>query len=121
MAIGFAYGVCSLMGFKYGPLHNLIPFLLLGIGIDDMFVTMQCFNNLDGKEAVSESKTKEDLTNILHIQKKKLHERIGLTLRHAGCAITVTSLTDFLAFAIGGTTVSLVQDIQSLTDFFLQI
>jgi len=88
MAIGFSYGVCSLMGLKYGPLHNIIPFLLLGIGIDDMFVTMQCFNNLDGEKA-----------------KRKLHERIGLTMRQAGCAITVTSITDFLAFAIGGTTV----------------
>jgi len=88
MAIGFAYGVCSVMGLQYGPLHNIIPFLLLGIGIDDMFVTMQCFNNLDGDKS-----------------KGKIHERMGLTLRHAGCAITVTSLTDFLAFAIGGTTV----------------
>ena len=32
MAIGFAYGFCSLLGLAYGPLHNIIPFLLLGIG-----------------------------------------------------------------------------------------
>eukprot|EP00092_Neocalanus_flemingeri_P008175 GFUD01008815.1.p1 GENE.GFUD01008815.1~~GFUD01008815.1.p1 ORF type:complete len:989 (+),score=163.46 GFUD01008815.1:223-3189(+) len=88
MSIGFSYGFCSLIGLKYGPLHNMIPFLLLGIGIDDMFVTMQCFNNLNSEE-----------------QKKSRDERFGLTLRRAGAAITVTSLTDFLAFAIGGTTV----------------
>ena len=58
------------------------------LGIDDMFVTMQCFNNLNSEE-----------------QKKSREERFGLTLRRAGAAITVTSLTDFLAFAIGGTTV----------------
>merc|ERR1712106_172187 len=88
MAIGFSYGFCSLIGLAYGPLHNMIPFLLLGIGIDDMFVTMQCFNNLNSEE-----------------QKKSREERFGLVLRRAGAAITVTSLTDFLAFAIGGTTV----------------
>ena len=53
-----------------------------------MFVTMQCFNNLNAEE-----------------QKKSREERFGLTLKRAGAAITVTSLTDFLAFAIGGTTV----------------
>jgi len=88
MSIGFSYGFCSLIGLAYGPLHNMIPFLLLGIGIDDMFVTMQCFNNLEEEE-----------------QKKSREERFGLTMRRAGAAITVTSLTDFLAFAIGGTTV----------------
>jgi len=88
MSLGFSYGFCSLLGLAYGPLHNMIPFLLLGIGIDDMFVTIQCFNNLDSEE-----------------QKKSRHERFGLTMKRAGAAITVTSLTDFLAFAIGGTTV----------------
>ena len=53
-----------------------------------MFVTMQCFNNLDLEEG-----------------KKPMAERFGLTMKRAGAVITVTSLTDFLAFAIGGTTV----------------
>ena len=70
-----------------------------------MFVTMQCFNNLDTEEG-----------------RKPMTERFGLTMKRAGAAITgqilpswlsvrsnnclsVTSLTDFLAFAIGGTTV----------------
>ena len=88
MSIGFSYGFCSLIGLSYGPLHNMIPFLLLGIGIDDMFVTMQCFNNLSPEE-----------------EAKPRTERFGLTMRRAGAAITITSLTDFLAFAVGGTTV----------------
>ena len=54
-----------------------------------MFVTMQCFNNLRGEE-----------------EKLPMTERFGLTMRRAGAAITITSLTDFLAFAVGGTTVS---------------
>ena len=66
----------------------LIIHFLSGIGIDDMFVTMQCFNNLDDAE-----------------NKRPMLERFGLTMKRAGAAITITSLTDFLAFAVGGTTV----------------
>ena len=89
LSIGFTYGFCSALGLFYGPMHNLIPFLLLGIGVDDMFVIMQCFDNLSPKE--------RDLSNI--------PTAISLTMRRAGVAITVTSLTDFMVFAIGSTTV----------------
>lgn len=36
-----SYGLCYYMGFSYGPVHPILPFLLLGIGVDDMFVIMQ--------------------------------------------------------------------------------
>ena len=54
-----------------------------------MFVIMQCFHNLDPDQHE-------------HVD---LHEKIGLTLRHAGVAITVTSITDIFAFGIGAVTV----------------
>ena len=70
-------------------MHNIIPFLLLGIGIDDMFVIMQCYDNLSLEEMSSPD----------------IPTRVGKTMRRAGVAITVTSLTDFMVFAIGATTV----------------
>ena len=55
-----------------------------------MFVMTQAFKNvMDGPES-----------------KLPLDERIGLTMKYAGVTITVTSVTDFIAFAIGATTVS---------------
>ena len=81
-------GLASALSLPYTPMHAILPFLCLGIGIDDMFVSMQCFNNLSPTDS-----------------QRSLKERFGLTMSRAGCAITVTSLTDFLAFAIGGTTV----------------
>jgi len=36
-----SYGICYYLGFFYGPVHPILPFLLLGIGVDDMFVIMQ--------------------------------------------------------------------------------
>ncbi|XP_076042992.1 patched domain-containing protein 3-like [Oratosquilla oratoria] len=88
LAIGVSYGLCSAFGILYGPVNSVLPFLLLGLGIDDMFVIMQTWNNLELEE-----------------EQVPLVERVGLTLKHAGVAITVTSVTDFTAFAIGSTTV----------------
>ena len=42
----------------------------------------------------------------LQQQKLPIEERIALTLRHAGVSITVTSITDMVAFGIGASTVS---------------
>ena len=66
-----------------------LPCLLAGI--DDMFVIMQAFDNLNP----SEKKSGDDAFNI------------GLAMRHAGVAITVTSITDVVVFGVGASTVSL--------------
>ena len=82
-------GICSAFGVVYGPMHKTLPFILLGLGIDDMFVIAQCFKNLSPEE--------EGLS---------LPDRIGRAMQHAGVAITVTSVTDVAAFLVGSTTVS---------------
>ena len=41
-----------------------------------------------------------------HKDKLDRHERLGEALAHAGVAITITSITDIIAFGVGGTTVS---------------
>ena len=46
MSIGTSYGIPALFGLKYNPMHKIIAFLLLGIGIDDMFVIVQSFSNV---------------------------------------------------------------------------
>jgi Niemann-Pick C1 protein len=54
-----------------------------------MFVIVQCLENLTEKQVSSLS----------------IQERIATAMRHAGVAITVTSLTDVCAFGIGAVTV----------------
>lgn len=88
MAVTMAFGLCSAMGLLYGPVHNILPLLMIGLGVDDMFVIVQCWQNLDHQE-----------------QQLELRQRMGQALRHAGVAITVTSMTDCAAFLIGSTTV----------------
>uniref|UniRef100_A0A1B6KFZ1 SSD domain-containing protein n=2 Tax=Graphocephala atropunctata TaxID=36148 RepID=A0A1B6KFZ1_9HEMI len=88
LAFVSACGFCSALGIFYGPVHTSLPFLLMGIGVDDMFVIMACRNNLNESQ-----------------KKKSLAEQMGLALRHAGVSITVTSFTDIVASTIGGTTI----------------
>ena len=85
MGISTSVGLASILGFPYTPMHAILPFICLGIGIDDMFVIMQCWENV-GKDP-----TNKDLPTS---------EKVGLSLRHAGVSITVTSLTDIFAFQI---------------------
>ena len=88
MGIGASYGLSQLLGFFFTGLHGILPFLMLGVGIDDMFVIMQAWENLEEEERL-----------------KSFQERFGATMRHAGVAVTITSITDFLAFLTGATTV----------------
>ena len=45
-----SYGLCSAFGLMYSAMHGILPFMLLGIGIDDMFVIVQSFDSLEGDE-----------------------------------------------------------------------
>ena len=93
LALGASFGFCFYMGIFFADMHPVIPFLLLGIGVDDMYVIVQAVDTL-----VKEEK------NL------PANERIAKAMRHAGVSITVTSVTDMAAFLIGSTTVSLSKE-----------
>nr|XP_031844694.1 patched domain-containing protein 3-like [Nomia melanderi]XP_031844695.1 patched domain-containing protein 3-like [Nomia melanderi]XP_031844696.1 patched domain-containing protein 3-like [Nomia melanderi] len=87
-AILSSYGLCYYLGYSYGPIHSILPFLLLGIGVDNMFVIMQSLTNL--------SETDQAL---------ELPVRFAKAMQQSGMSITVTSFTNVIAFAFGVTTV----------------
>merc|ERR1711892_161008 len=89
MGLVIAIGISSLIGYPYTPIHAILPFLCLGIGIDDMFVIAQCWSNMQ----------KDPRNSGLG-----LPDRMGIALKHAGVSVTVTSLTDVFAFGVGAVT-----------------
>ncbi|KAG5871007.1 hypothetical protein JTB14_006974 [Gonioctena quinquepunctata] len=92
LTIGMSFvvgaGICALAGIFYGPVHTSLPFLLMGLGVDDMFVIFACWEELTDEQ-----------------KKLPLHERVGLMLKHGGVSITITSFTDVIAFLIGSSTI----------------
>ena len=78
-------GITAALGYAYSPHHALLPFVMIGIGVDDMFVIVDSWYNIPELEK----------------KKNSLQKNVGLALKHSGVAITVTSLTDFCAFSIG--------------------
>lgn len=79
MATGFSF--CALTGQPITALSQALPFILIGIGMDDSFVLIGAFYQ-----------TNEHL---------ELSERLRITGRLAGPSIFVTSLTDVVAFSLG--------------------
>ncbi|XP_078674227.1 patched domain-containing protein 3-like [Branchiostoma floridae x Branchiostoma belcheri] len=85
LSIVSSMGVLPLAGVSFSSLNAAIPFLLLGIGVDDMFVMIAAWRKCDVRLPVE--------------------ERMGRTMSDAGVSITITSLTDCLAFTAGITSV----------------
>ncbi|GAB0488930.1 hypothetical protein MMPV_000143 [Pyropia vietnamensis] len=89
LAIGSSYGLASLVGSFYGPVHQILPLLLLGVGADDGFVVVQAL---------------DDVRANPRFATKTPRERIALALSNAGTAIFVTSITNLAVFLISSTT-----------------
>ena len=82
--------------------HKFVKIKVLGV--DDMFVIIQCMDNLDDdldpKEKVAQVSASKDKMDAM--VKRGFYPQ---AMKHAGVAITVTSFTDAAAFFIGASTV----------------
>ena len=67
MGMILGYGLCSMCGLFYSAAHTVIPFILLGIGIDIIFVITQRYN------------IEEEIDKEIEIE-----EAVGQTMKHAG-------------------------------------
>ncbi len=83
-AIPAAYGIMALADVPFVATIGTTPFLVLGVGVDAVFILVGGFSRQPKHEPVP--------------------DRVGHTLYHAGPAITLTALTDVLAFVVGGLT-----------------
>ncbi|XDV21748.1 hypothetical protein PO909_026772 [Leuciscus waleckii] len=81
MAVLASFGLLLFCGMPFAMTVATAPFLILGVGVDDMFIMISCW------------------------QKTEVHKDVDLrlaeTYKEAGVSITITTLTDVLAFYIG--------------------
>ncbi|XP_052409849.1 patched domain-containing protein 3 [Carassius gibelio] len=81
LAVLASFGLLLFSGVPFAMTVATAPFLILGVGVDDMFIMISCWQ-----------KTEVD---------KAVEVRLAETYKEAGVSITITTLTDVLAFYIG--------------------
>ncbi|XP_072170373.1 patched domain-containing protein 3-like [Diadema setosum] len=83
LAIVSSIGFLSYCGLSFNEIVSLMPFLIIGVGVDNMFIMIAGWRQLSIYMPV--------------------HERMGHTYSEAAVSITITNLTTVLAFIIGAT------------------
>ncbi|CAM9198844.1 unnamed protein product, partial [Ectocarpus sp. 12 AP-2014] len=85
IAAGFAaYGLNSGFDIPFTSLSQILPFILVGIGVDGMFVIVAAYDHTDPSLVVE--------------------ERVALGVKRCGVSVSYTSLTNFFAFLLGSLT-----------------
>uniref|UniRef100_A0A0K0DUE9 SSD domain-containing protein n=1 Tax=Strongyloides stercoralis TaxID=6248 RepID=A0A0K0DUE9_STRER len=85
LAITSTYGMISAFGMRTNSFMLVMPFLVMGIGVDDAFLMIHSFQRL-GNQGFNKI------------------DRMGIVYEEVGPSITITSLTNFISFLIGITT-----------------
>ena len=85
LALIMGYGLGLAFGFAFNNLVLLVPYILLGVGVDDQIIIAESVDRTPYPNG--------DLT--------KGAERLQEALKHSGLSITLTSFCSVMAFAIG--------------------
>ncbi|KAF8385642.1 ptr-16 [Pristionchus pacificus] len=81
MAVGTTFCLLALLGVPFNSITLVMPFLIIGVGSDDVFIIIHACKKTD--------------------KNAPLEEQIAETMEEAGPSITVTSATNILSFGIG--------------------
>uniref|UniRef100_A0A914EHS8 SSD domain-containing protein n=1 Tax=Acrobeloides nanus TaxID=290746 RepID=A0A914EHS8_9BILA len=81
MSLCASFGTLFWLKFEFLPIVTVVPFLILAVGVDDVFIFLHCWR--------------------LGNPNLPLKERIADMVAEGGASITITSLTNFLSFFIG--------------------
>lgn len=95
MACGASLGAMFYAGFRFGSILCVTPFLVLAIGVDDSYLMVNAWQRI-----------------TCHRRKHGRFESVNVELKHritemfieTGPSITITTITNALAFGVGATT-----------------
>ena len=85
LSVVSAFGLMLACGVEFTSQVATMPFLAIGVGLDDMFVMVASWRQTRVKDP--------------------LEDRMGAAMKEAALSITITSITDALAFIIGAVSV----------------
>ena len=85
-------GIGSLMGITAGLIVGLVPYIILGVGIDDIIIIYDSFQ----RQKMRDKNTDNNVAIIL-----------AKSLKHSGLSITLTSFCSFIAFFIASLSTSI--------------
>jgi len=91
-SLATTFGLLAALGVKAVPQVGLVPFLTLGVGVDNMFIMISAWRRTDVPALAGLD---------MH---KRVTIRMGESMKEAALSISITSLTDILAFGIGSIT-----------------
>lgn len=94
MACGATLGAMFLMGFRFGSILCVTPFLVLAIGVDDAYLMVNAW------QAITTRRRRQGFSNV----DDELKHRMVEMMVETGPSITITTITNVFAFGIGATT-----------------
>ncbi|VDK49286.1 unnamed protein product [Anisakis simplex] len=99
MACGTALGTLFWAGVRFGSILCVTPFLVLAIGVDDAFLMIHSWQRNNRRLKLFPESDQQGKLVITDVSK-----RMGSMLEDIGPSVTITTMTNVLAFAIGALT-----------------
>ena len=93
LALGVAFGLGGLLGWPFTQLSMMCIFVILGVGVDDMFIVVDAFERARERGARRGARRDGDAPPGT--------AALAAALEEIGASILLTSTTDLLAFGVG--------------------
>ena len=96
--LGTGYGLMFIIGVPFTNLSQMVPFIILGVGLDDTFIITGAYFRRLSEERQPETRSLSDWGRD-HID--QIPERIGDVMEEVGLSIALTTTTTTFAFCLG--------------------